>query len=312
MKAWLLALALALPLPAWAGTMKYEQLGEAAVGAEHGGDYAKAEKYLKAMLAESRRYRGNIHPEVADTLEQLALFYSRRGRHAEAESYRRQSRAVQEKVRTDKAYLSRTAHLEAGDEAKYDGDVAGAEKHYKAALAITRKSLGSRHPQAATILDSLSSIYIKQGRHAEAEPLLLEMLKIQEQNHGAEDYNLIFTLTYLSDFYIEQGRHAQAEPYLKRVVRIAGKTLRPDEPERAAYMENLAKLYLDLGRLAEAEPLLKQALAIYEKRLGPTNDNTQRTLAMLVEVYEKQGRKDEAGQMRQRLAAIGRPATPAK
>lgn len=305
-------MALVLPLPAWAGTLKYEQYGEAAVGAEHGGDYAKAEKYIKAMLAESRRYRGNIHPEVADTLEQLALFYSRRGRHAEAESYRRQSRAVLEKVRTDKAYLSRTAHLEAGDEAEYDGDIAGAEKHYKAALAITRKSLGSRHPQVATILHSLSSLYIKQGRHAEAEPLLLELLKIHEREYGAEDYNLVFTLEYLSDFYIEQGRHAEAEPYLKRLVRIAGKTLRPDEPELAAYLRYLARLYLDLGRPAEAEPLLKQALAIYEKYFGPTNDKNQEPLAMLVEVYEKQGRHDEAGQMRRRLAAIGQPATPAK
>lgn len=311
---WLLVALLlaAAPLPAWAGTMKYEQLGEAAVGAEHGGDYAKAEKYLKAMLAESRRYRGNIHPEVADTLEQLALFYSRRGRHAEAESYRRQSRAVQEKVRTDKAYLSRTAHLEAGDEAKYDGDVAGAEKHYKAALAITRKSLGSRHPQVATILHSLASLYDKQGRFAEAEPLFLEHLKIHEKEYGAESYNLVFTLDQLSEFYFDQERYAEAEPYLKRVVHIAGKTLRPDEPELAAYMRFLAKLYLKMGRPAEAEPLLKQALAIYEKNFGPTNDRNQEPLAMLVEVYEKQGRQDEAGQMRQRLAANGQPATPAK
>lgn len=312
MKAWLLALVLVLPLPAWAGTMKYEQYGEAAVGAEHGGDYAKAEKYIKAMLAESRRYRGNIHPEVADTLEQLALFYSRRGRHAEAESYRRQSRAVQEKIRTDKAYLSRTAHLEAGDEAENEGDVAGAEKHYKVALAVTRKSLGSRHPQVADILHLLSMLYSNQGRYAEAVTLYLEVLEIQEMEYGAENYSLVLTLVYISEFYIDQGHHVQAEPYLKRVVRIAGKTLRPDEPERAAYMEKLAKLYLDLGRLAEAEPLLKQALAIYEKSLGPTNDNTQRTLAMLTEVYEKQGRHAEAGQMRQRLAAIGQPATPAK
>ncbi len=309
MKSWLLALALALPLPAGAWTLKYEQLGEMAVGAERGGDYAKAEKYIKARLAESRRNNGNIHPEVAETLHQLSLFYSRRGRHAEAETYRQQSRAVMEKVRTDKDYLTRTAHLEAGDAAEYGGDVAGAMKHYKAALEITRKSLGSRHPQVGTILSWLSSLYIEQGRHAEAEPLLLESLKIHELNRGAEDYSMVFMLMYLSDFYIEQGHHAQAERHMKRAVRIAGKTLRPDSLELAAYMEKLARLYLDLGRPAEAETLLKQALAIDVKG-GWTLEELPLILAMFAEVYEKQGRHAEAAQMKQKLAALKQPARP--
>jgi hypothetical protein len=46
-----------------------------------------------------------------------------------------------------------------------------ADPLYQRALAIREKALGNYHPYTATSLDSLASLYGRQGRYEEAEPL---------------------------------------------------------------------------------------------------------------------------------------------
>ena len=51
------------------------------------------------------------------------------------------------------------------------GDLASAEGHYRAALAIRVKAFGPEHPDVATNLDNLALIYRLQGKYAEAEEM---------------------------------------------------------------------------------------------------------------------------------------------
>ena len=46
-----------------------------------------------------------------------------------------------------------------------------AERLYKLALSIRKRTLGAEHPQVATSLISLAQIYDAQSRYFEAEPL---------------------------------------------------------------------------------------------------------------------------------------------
>jgi hypothetical protein len=53
-------------------------------------------------------------------------------------------------------------------------------------MAIREKILGPEHPDVADSLHDLASLYYRQGRYPEAEPLYQRALAIREQQLGPE------------------------------------------------------------------------------------------------------------------------------
>ena len=78
------------------------------------------------------------------------------------------------------------------------------------------------HPVVATSLNNLATLYVDQGRYAEAEPLLKRALGIMEKtapNHP----NLATLLDNLAELYTNMGRDDEAEKLLARAKRIRAK-----------------------------------------------------------------------------------------
>src|SRR5690349_23629624 len=59
---------------------------------------AAKEVELKEVLARAEREHGRDHPDVAQSLNNLALLYVRQGRYAEAEPLHRRALAIREKA----------------------------------------------------------------------------------------------------------------------------------------------------------------------------------------------------------------------
>ena len=64
------------------------------------------------------------------------------------------------------------------------GKYAQAEPLYVRALAIKEKQLGSNHPDTATSLNNLASLYESISKYAEAELLFVRALEIVEKSLG--------------------------------------------------------------------------------------------------------------------------------
>jgi tetratricopeptide (TPR) repeat protein len=62
------------------------------------------------------------------------------------------------------------------------GDYAKAEPLFQRSLAISEKALGPDHPDTATWLNNLASLYQATGAYAKAEPLLERAQRIEETN----------------------------------------------------------------------------------------------------------------------------------
>ena len=126
--------------------------------------------------------------------------------------------------------------------------------------------------QAAAQSDELMQVYrqgvalYKAGRHSEAEPLLLKVLQMGEQEFGPEHKNTATLLNNLALLYAAQGRYADAEPLYKRSLAIWEKALGPDHPGVAISLNNLAELYRTQGRYAEALNSARRASAIQRGR----------------------------------------------
>lgn len=146
--------------------------------------------------------------------------------------------------------------------------------------------------------------YREKGRYAEAEPLYLKALAIQEKRLGPENAEVAVTLNHLAMLYSFWGKFTESETLQKRSLAIKEKVLKPEDVSVARSLNNLARLYHDQGRDAEAEPLYQKALAIKEKTLGPKDEGLVITLNGLADLYRSQERYAEAELLYERALAI--------
>ena len=156
---------------------------------------------------------------------------------------------------------------------------------YERALSIRQMTLRPDHPDIATSLNNLASLYQDIGRHADALPLFERALSVREKALGPENLKTGFTLNNLARLYEAMGRHANALPLYKRALSITEKALGPDHSATATSLNNMASLYQDMGRHADALPLFERSLSIREKALGPEHPDTGTSLNNLAGLY---------------------------
>jgi hypothetical protein len=67
--------------------------------------------------------------------------------------------------------------------------------------------LGPEHPDVGQSLNNLAALFVRQDRHAEAEPLLKRSLAIFEKPLGPEHPRVATALNNLAVLYSDQGRN---------------------------------------------------------------------------------------------------------
>ena len=193
---------------------------------------------------------------------------------------------------------------ETAEELYAEGDYASAIHYAKIVLKWEKKYLGPKHPDTLTSLNYLGILYVKNGFHKEAEPLLIHALDISEKELGPEDPNTALSLTNLGYLYDDQGLYAKAEPFYQRALSIYEKTSGSEHSDTATLLNNIALLYLHQGLYKKAEPIFIRVLAINEKLWGPYDSVTALSLNNLGGLYNEQELYDKAEPLYQRAVAI--------
>jgi tetratricopeptide (TPR) repeat protein len=172
------------------------------------------------------------------------------------------------------------------------------------ALEIQEKALGPDHPDVATALNNLASLYRYDGQLALAESHYRRALDIDERALGPDHAQVARDLSNLASLYDSESRFADAEPLYKWALASDEKALGPDDLAVAADLTNLASLYESEQRYADALPLRERALAIREKAHGPDDPDLVNTLNNLGSLYETTNRPAEAEASYTRASAI--------
>ncbi|MBI3667571.1 MAG: tetratricopeptide repeat protein, partial [Acidobacteria bacterium] len=129
------------------------------------GRYPEAEKAYLAALRQAEAI-GKPDPQLAVTLNGLALLYQTQGRYAEAEPrYRRAADLFEELYGPKDLTLATTLHNLA-ELCRQEGKYLEAERLCRRALAIRRDLLGEEHPDVAMSLNTLSGVYASEGQYA--------------------------------------------------------------------------------------------------------------------------------------------------
>jgi tetratricopeptide (TPR) repeat protein len=252
------------------------------------GKYQDGIPLAERSLALRETARGPRHPDVAQSLNNLAMLYAAQGMYAKAEPLLARALDIRKQALGAMHPDVATSLVNLGDIYKKEAAHAKAEPLYLRALDIRKKALGAMHPDVAESLTKLAYIYQVQGTYAKAEPLLLRALDIMEKGKGAMHRDVGAVLVCLAYLYQAQGAYAKAEPLLLRALDIIEQVKGAMHPDVATSLNNLAALYMEQAEYMKAEPLFLRALAIREKALGPMHPDVAQGLDNLATLYDEQ------------------------
>jgi CHAT domain-containing protein/Tfp pilus assembly protein PilF len=253
------------------------------------GKYDESRPAAERALELREKALGPESPDIAQSLNNLALIYRLKGDYAKAEPMFQRALDIYEKAfgpeSPDVAHsLNSLADLY-GDK----GDYAKAEPMFQRALTIREKALGPESPDVAQSLNSLAIHYYDKGDYAKAEQLYQRSLAIREKALGPDHPDVAHSLNNLALNYREKGDFAKAELMNQRALAIREKALGPEHPHVATSLNNLASNYRDKGDYAKAEQLYQRSLAIWEKSLGPDHPDVAESLNLIARLYEAKG-----------------------
>jgi len=253
-------------------------------------------------------------PDVATTLNNLAILHSDRNRYDEAEreygealEIRRElAKKVPEKYLPDVAMtLNNLANLHS-DQNRYDE----AEREYGEALEIRRelaKKVPEKYlPDVATTLNNLANLHSDQNRYDEAEREYGEALEIRRElaKKVPEKYlpYVATTLNNLAGLHDDRNRYDEAEREYGEALEIRRELAKkvPEKylPDVANTLNNLAILHKARNRYDEAEREYGEALEIRRELAKKVPEKylpyVATTLNNLAVLHWNQNRYDEA------------------
>jgi tetratricopeptide (TPR) repeat protein len=261
---------------------------------QHRGQYSSAKTFLLRSRSIIESQLGPNHPDVAQSLNNLATLYQSQGLLAEAESLFLRSFFINQQYLSPDHPNVATSFNNLAELYRMQVNFAAAEPFCQQSLSVREQQLGLNHPYVATSLNNLALIYEAQGRYGEAEQLHLRSLDIRESQLGADHPDVAQSLNNLAEIYRCQGHFQKAEPLHLRSLDIRESQLGTDHPDVAQSLNNLAEIYRYQGHLDKAEPLHERSLCIKKSQLGPNHPDVAASFNNLAELYQSQRRYDEA------------------
>jgi len=273
--------------------LEWEALNQKALKAHEKGQYKEGLTYAQKAFEFAKTNFEPNHPNILNSMNNLAFLYSSQGRYGEAEPLYKKALQLRETVQGKKhpdtiSSLNNLAGLYSSQ-----GRYGEAEPLYNKALQLFETVQGKKHPDTITSLNGLATLYFSQGRYGEAEPLYKKALQLRETVQGKKHPDTITSLNNLAFLYYSQGRYEEAVPLYKEALQLRETALGKKHPDTITSLNNLALLYHKQGRYREAEPLYKEALQLRETVLGKKHPDTITSLNNLGGLYSSQGRLRE-------------------
>jgi len=155
-----------------------------------------------------------------------------------------------------------------GIAAKHRGDNALAERLYKSALREAEQHFNTDPILVSKILSNLASLYRRQGRYTESEPLSIRALAIAEASSGADAAGIVAGAVGLGSLRMQQERFDEAEELFERALAVLEEypSLRPIF--LPVVFGDLGILYSRKGEYRRARRYRERATGIVDKHFG--------------------------------------------
>lgn len=293
-----------------------ELAGQPAVKAEMnhimGGVYARLGEYdtaaglLRSALELRRQLHGPRHPEVAESLQSLAVLAWMRGRYDRAETLLRDvldqrleflgpDHLRVAAVRNDLAAVLRR-----------QGELDECETLYRQAIAVRRAQLGEDHPDVVSSRNNLAVLLGEQGRFEAAEALYRDVIASRRRTLGPLHPDTANTMGNLAHLLRKQQRFREAEALSREVLAIRLQLYGEGHPRVGLTMNALGGALRGQGRYDEAEAFYRKALAIRREVFGERHQLVASSLNNLANLYRDRGNPAPAEPLYRQAIAIYR------
>ena len=271
-------------------------------------------KPLYPSKNKSKEESKDYEPDVARTLNNLALLYSNTQRLKESETMYLEALEIRRRLaeKDPDTYepglamtMNNLALLYSNTQRLMQSETLQLE-----ALEIQRRLAKSNpqvyEPELAMTLNNLAVLYSNTQRFTESMKLHLEVLEIYRRlakdNPQTYEPVLATTLNNLANLYDHTQRFTESEPIrleaLEIIRRLATGNPQLYEPVLAMTLNNLAVSYKNTHRLKESEPLFLEALEIFRrlKKDGPQSlePYMAKALSELADLYYNTQRVEES------------------
>jgi tetratricopeptide (TPR) repeat protein len=211
-------------------------------------DYAGAQALLRESLAMNRKLFGEVHPKIAQSLNNLGKAYFRAREYGPAEALFRESLAMNRKL-FGEVHPEVSANLSnLGLVARDSGDYAKANALFAQVVAIDRQTLGPDHLIVAGSLDYWGESLRLGGDARRAEEVLRESLAIRVKALPRGHWMIAATQTLIARALVDQRRFAEAERLLLEAYPIVEVRFGPGHRRVTAVVERVVALYDAWGK----------------------------------------------------------------
>lgn len=268
--------------------------------------YDQADRLLSRSLAIRQAEHGPSHPDVAESLQSLAVLRLSQGRYDEAEDHFRRALDLRSRLLGETHPL--VAESQAGlatllqERSHYDE----AEDLHRQALALRRQALGENHPDVAHSLNALGLVLWNKGAQDEAEQLLRQSLALRRRLFGNVHADVATTQNNLALVLQRKQDYDGAEALFREALATWRELLGDDHPDVTTCMNNLALLLNARGDHAGAETIFRQVLALDLKQLGEDHPYVASSKTNLARALQQRQKFAEAEQLFQEALALQR------
>ena len=141
---------------------------------------------------------------------------------------------------------------------------------------------------------NLAGVHMVQGRDAEAEALMQEVLAIRQLVFGKDNPATLVVGGNLGTVLRRQGKHSHAEAVFRDVVERRHRVLGAEHKSTLQAAAQLAAALMTQAKYSEAEPLYRQTLAQQQRVLGADHYDTNSTAMNLATLLVHTDRPEEA------------------
>jgi serine/threonine-protein kinase len=180
------------------------------------------------------------------------------------------------------------------------GEFADAERVLAENLPRAQRAFGEQHPITANFTFWMGNVLRREGRFAEAKPLLQRALELNRRVKGENSFDTLSTETSLAQVLAELHDDAAAEPLARD---LAERMQALPHGDHGASAGLLAMILIDEKRYAEAERELDSAYAAFTKTRTHSEDEPAVLARDYVQLYTAWGKPDLAQHWRERLPA---------
>ena len=248
---------------------------------------------------ETRLYKGQDHPDLATSLNNLGNVLQALGRLEEALGFYRKALAMTERLYKGQNHPHLASFLNnLGNVLQALGRLEEALGFYRKALAMTERLYkGQNHPHLASFLNNLGNVLQALGRLEEALGFFRQALAMTERLYKGQDHpDLATSLNNLGYVLDSLGRLEEALGFYRKALAMTERLYKgQDHPDLATSLDNMGAVLNSLGRLEEALGFFRQALAMTERLYkGQDHPDLATSLNSMGAVLASLGRLEEA------------------